>query len=252
MSIELHHCTFGSSRRKPTRLIHNIESYHHLNQLCDNQRKHEPWGRKPDGSWATAEETAYPWPLARAIATQVVVQLQCHLPSFAEQECTLQALRASTNVQPRKILSSLVLEFKQLLNQPDSSPLPPHAGKLSTPKLGYVASAPENHITVGVHFSQEEFLQEALRLQHPTEQQALFPREVRTNVSYLTSQTVHQVARERTEQVRRWTTLATELLDEERKMKASLSPRIAEVLKDETLALRLAHSRGWTRGLNLS
>ncbi len=161
----------------------------------------------------------------------------CHLPSFAEQECTLQALRASTNVQPCKILSSLVLEFKQLLNQPDSSPLPPHAGKLSTPKLGYVASTPENHITVGVHFSQEEFLQEALRLQHPTEQQALFPREVRTNVSYLTSKTVHQVARERTEQVRRWTTRATELLDEERKKKASLSPRIAEVLKDKRLCL---------------
>ena len=55
----------------------------------------------------------------------------------------------------------------------------------------------------GVHFSPEEFLQEALRLQRPTEQQSLFPKEVRTNVSYLTSKTVHQVAKERTEQVRR-------------------------------------------------
>ena len=105
-STEMHHCMFGSSRRKLTKLIHNIPAFHHLNQLCDNKREHEPWGQRPDGSWATAEETAYPWPLARAIAAQVLLQLQelgveCHLPSFAEQEATLQAMRATTNIQPR-------------------------------------------------------------------------------------------------------------------------------------------------------
>ena len=109
ISIETHHCMFGSSRRKLTRLIHNIQSFHQLHQMCDNQHEHEPWGQKPDGSSATSEETAYPWPLARAIAAQVVIQLQdrgivCRLPSFAEQECTLQAVRASTNIQPRKNL----------------------------------------------------------------------------------------------------------------------------------------------------
>ncbi len=159
-STEMHHCMYGSSRRKLTRLIHNIQSFHDLRKLCDNKHEHEPWGRKPveelpkiaervaqweekikqfrsscaqvawddpvafmlqhdgyrmpladliaptigggnckgsyanlveqfaDGSWATAEETAYPWPLARAIAVQVVIQRQaqglaCHLPSFA-------------------------------------------------------------------------------------------------------------------------------------------------------------------------
>ena len=88
-------------------------------------------------------------------------------------------MRAATNVQPRKNLTPLVPEFKQLISQPDSSPLLPHARKLSAPKQGYVASAPENHITVGVHFTPGEFLQEALRLQHPTEQQSVFPKEVR-------------------------------------------------------------------------
>ena len=76
MSTEMHHCMFGSSRRKLTRLIHNIQAFHHLHQMCDNQYEHEPWGQKPDGSWATSEKTAYQWPLARAIATQVVIQLQ--------------------------------------------------------------------------------------------------------------------------------------------------------------------------------
>ncbi len=83
--------------------------------MCANQHEHEPWGQKPDRSSATSEETAYPWPLARAIATQVVIQLQdqgivCHLPNFAEQECARQAMRASTNIQPRRNLPPLVSE----------------------------------------------------------------------------------------------------------------------------------------------
>ena len=71
-STQLHHCMYGSSRRKLTRLIHNIPSFRQLCQICDNGHEHGPWGQKPDGSWATSEETAYPWPLARAIAAQVV------------------------------------------------------------------------------------------------------------------------------------------------------------------------------------
>ena len=128
-STEMHHCMFGSSRRKLTKLIHNIPAFHHLNQLCDNKHEHEPWGQKPDGSWATAEETAYPWPLARAIAAQVLLQLQelgveCHLPSFAEQEATLQAMRAATNIQPCKGLPPLVPEFKQVTTHVDTASLP--------------------------------------------------------------------------------------------------------------------------------
>ena len=119
MSTEMHHCMFGLSRTKLTRLIHDIQSFHQLHQMRDNQHEHEPWGQKPDGSWATPEETAYPWPLARAIAARVVIQLQdqgivCHLPSFAEQECTLQAMRASANILPRRNLPPLVPEFKQI------------------------------------------------------------------------------------------------------------------------------------------
>ena len=124
---------YGSSRRKLTRLIHNIPSFHQVHEMCDNQHEHEPWGQKPDGSWATSEETAYPWPRARAIAAQVVIQLQdqglvCHLPSFPEQECTLQAMRAATNIQPRKNLTPSVPEFKQVIHQESQTPsLPTHA-----------------------------------------------------------------------------------------------------------------------------
>ena len=58
-TTQLHHCMYVSSRRKLTRLVHNILSFHQLHQMCDNQHEHEPWGQKPDGAWATSEETAY-------------------------------------------------------------------------------------------------------------------------------------------------------------------------------------------------
>ena len=242
MSTDFHHCMFGSSRRKLTRLIHNIPSFHQLHHLCDNQHEHEPWGQKPDGSWATSEETAYPWPLARAIAAQVLLQLQdfgvqCHPPSFAQQEATLQAMRASTDIQPRKHLPPLVPEFKQISTQAHDASLPPYSRKLSTPKRGQIASATKDHVTVGVHFSPEEFVAEALSLRHPTEQQSLFPREVKENVAYLSKSTIHEVAMKRTERIREWTSYAIDHDNREKSAKAVLSHRIASVLKEKRLGL---------------
>ena len=213
--------------------------------MCDNSHEHEPWGQKPDGSWATSEETAYPWPLARAIATQVVLQLQdqgvvCHLPSFAEQECTIQAMRAATNIQPRKNLPPMVPEFKQVLSQSARAPLPTHARRLSTPKRGYVASAKEDsedQVTVGLYFSPEEFVKEAIRVCHPTEHNCFFPKEVRSNVAHISDRSIHQIALDRTEEVKRWAFLSKELAAKEKDLKAAISPRIAEVLKDKRLCL---------------
>jgi len=134
MSTDLHHCMFGSTRRKLTKLIHNIYHFHQLHKLYDNQHEHEPWRQKPDGSWATSEETAYPWPLARSIAAKLVLQLQsqgivCHLPSFVEQEATF---------NPANISLRLCQNSKKWSKTHSSN-----ARVLSTPKRGYIASAKE-------------------------------------------------------------------------------------------------------------
>ena len=146
-------------------------------------------------------------------------------------------MRAATNIQPRKNLPSLVPEFKEVTTQAESASLPSRASKLSAPKRGYVASAPKGQVTIGIHFSPEEFIQEALSLGHPTEQQSLFPKEVRENVAHLSARTVHQVAIERTEQIRKWTAFAIDIDKEERAAKSNLSHRIADVLKDKRLKL---------------
>ena len=149
-------------------------------------------------------------------------------------------MRAATNIQPRKNLPPLVPELKQVIHQDAQAPLPPHARLLSTPKRGYVASAKESNdiqVTVGLHFSPEEFLNEAVRLCDPTEHNSLFPKEVRANVAHLSNNTVHQIALERTEEVKRWVALSNELSAKERDLKSSISPRIGEVLKDKRLCL---------------
>ena len=90
MSTEMHHCMYRSSRRKLTRLIHNIQSFHDLRKLCNNL-SHEQLPMGPFGPMDLGQlprKQLYPWPLARAIAVQAVIQRQaqglfCHLPSFA-------------------------------------------------------------------------------------------------------------------------------------------------------------------------
>ena len=80
-------------------------------------------------------------------------------------------------------------------------------------------------------------MNEAVRLCHPTEHNSLFPKEVRANVAHLSNNTVHQIALERTEEVKRWVALSREFSAKERDLKSSISPRIAEVLKDKRLCL---------------
>ena len=65
----------------------------------------------------------------------------------------------------------------------------------------------------------------------------MFPKEVRTNVAHLSDKSVHQIVLERTEEVKRWVALSKELSTKEQDLKASISPRIAEVLKDKRLCL---------------
>ena len=56
-------------------------------------------------------------------------------------------------------------------------------------------------------------------------------------MSHLENRSVHQIALDRTEEVKRWVSLSKELAAKERDLKASISPRIAGVLKDKRLCL---------------
>ena len=135
-----HHCQYGSSRRKLTKILHNMIAFSQLEPFCDNNHKHEPWGQSPDGHWRTSAETAYPW-LSQPSWSHSLTKIVCSPPMFALQETTLQTMRATTNIEPRRGLPPMVSEFECIQQWPSHKPLPPLARALSTPSRGQFASA---------------------------------------------------------------------------------------------------------------
>ena len=237
-----HHCEYGSARRKCTRFVHCIPGLHL--KPCSGSHPHEKWGRASAG-WATSEETAYPWQLCRAFAAQIVLLLQdlgalCPTPAFASQEATLQAARGLSNHQSGKASLPLVPEFKHA--DCSSRPLPPLSRALSTPRKGYVASAEgsqedKTDITVGIHWSPEEFISEALKIGHPEQVTNLLPPELQCALDKNETTSLHAIGMERTSELRRWISLANRHAGDEAQLKTTLGERRAEVLKDKRILL---------------
>ena len=173
------------------------------------------------------------------MATHVALELQslgvvCEMPSFAKQEATIQSMRAASNIQPRKGLPPLVPEFKQVHSQLTTESLPDNSRKLSAPRPGYIASAnKEGQITVGVHYSPDEFVKEAMKLIHPSQQQSIFPKQMRDTVESVTSSHVRVpnglVQNGRGEKM--------DKSEQEKRGKSRRRDRIREVLHDKRLCL---------------
>ena len=245
--VFFHHCRYGSSRRKLTKFLHNIPSLQLLESYCDNTRTHEPWGQSPAGHWRTSEETAYPWDLCRAIASKLALQLQedgfqCQRPAFATQEAGLQTMRATTSLQPRRGLPPMVPEFKQIITHPANMPLPHqgiHASGNGCSSHSHNASGPdtEHTITVGVHHTPEEFVQQALVIGHPTRFHSFFPDEMNEVVQHCAHNTPGGLAQERTEEIKRWIHLASSLSEAEHRLKENMSSRRKQVLQGKNLLL---------------
>ena len=255
--VFFHHCRYGSARRKLTKFLHNVPSFQQLESFCDNQHQHEPWGQDPAGHWRTSEETTYPWQLCRAIATKLALQLEqdgycCSHPVFALQEASLNTMRATTDIQPRRGLPPMVSEFCQIMSHPHDAPLPPNSRRLSTLSRGTVASekpeetssrsvgSPKDQhqtVTIGIHHSPEEFVQKALEIGHPTRMHSFFPDEMEEVVCHYMNNSVAAIAQARTEEIRRWLQLKLSLSNEEISLKTSMSERRKEVLKNKSLCL---------------
>lgn len=280
MEVSFHHCRYGSSRRKLTKLLHNIPTFQLLESFCDQQHSHEPWGQSPSGHWRTAEETTYPWELCRAIAAKLALQLEqdghkCAPPVFALQEASLQTMRATTDLQPRRGLPPMVPAFKQVIRQPSNQPLPPNARRLTTHFQGVVASGTDeinsiskdsvnpnnletsdvhreqhpdtsNTITVGIHFPPDEFVQQALKIGHPSRLHSFFPTEMEEVVNFYLKSPPHKLALDRTEEIKRWVHLARSSTEAEEALKSTMSERRRTVLagKNLTLFKRLLEEAG--------
>lgn len=233
-----------------------VPSFSALQAFCQGDHDHEPWGQcamAPNG-WATSHETAYPWALCRSLAFALSDWLQQQgliFPPlcFAQQEASLQTLRAATGTQSRKPLPPLVPEFAAILRHPADAPLPPLSRKLSTPRPGHFASEEirkgeaeqvtetKEHITIGIHWAPEEFVAEAIRVGHPALLASNFPVEMIEANNFCASRTDYEVAKHRTEVVKRWLSLANDFSQAEATNKDSLSTRRRQVLEKKRLHL---------------
>ena len=118
--VFLHHCMFGSERKKLTRLRANFEQLSIIGVSCNNQRTHAKWGLVKS-KWATSLEVEYPHALCKAWARVFIdtilafgaVSPPLQLSDLPEH--SLRQSQAATQKQPRgKRLPPLVREFKQV------------------------------------------------------------------------------------------------------------------------------------------
>ena len=122
-------CAYGSERPKWTALAHNTKALLQLCKCCpgiSKAHKHKPWGmvygNDSERKFSTAEETAYPMPLAYAIAyylAQELISMGWRPPAieFASPETmTYQYLRSIVGQQPKASkVPPLLSEFAHVL-----------------------------------------------------------------------------------------------------------------------------------------
>ena len=234
-----HHCMYGSARRKHTRLTHNIPAVCQLECRCDDTHAHEPWGQTDTG-WATAEETAYPWPLCRRLSALVALQLQehglqCPTPVFATHASQLDAIRHHTEFQPTLKGLPWVSEFKTILHLDAHQPVPPDERLIGTPAVGYIASASKK--TVGVHRSPQEFIDAALAAKHPGFVADQLPSPMLEAVEFCAKHSDEFVATSRSETLRSMMAEAQNLAGQEKDFKALMSDRRKVILAKKRLLL---------------
>ena len=207
--------------------------------LCDNQHSHEPWGHTENG-WATAQETAYLWPLARKLATMVALHLQnhgvnCPTPTFAKHAKELDSIRHQIQAQYSAKGLPWVSEFSHTMQIPAHDPVPPNARLLTTPTLGDIARV--GYKTIGIHRSPKEFVDQAIASGHPGQIADELPSAMKEAVAFITEQSPQVVAQHRSEMLRRMIARSSQLAGEEKTLKQNMSTRRRKVLENKRLLL---------------
>ena len=127
MYSTFHTCQYGSKRLKRTMFAHNHPSFAAINMKCpvvSSSHRHEKWGVTKQG-FATSEETAYPFVLARTVAhafakALLSLKLTASAETFSELQASssrvLQAIRGQTGLQPKaQKLPPIVPEYQTLI-----------------------------------------------------------------------------------------------------------------------------------------
>ena len=257
MHTDFQHCAFGGRRPKWTRLHHNHPTFQSLHRLCPGAncaQHHLPWGRSADGSFATAQETAYPQPLASSIAG-CFARAVTVLP---EAEPSIAAIRATSGLQPKAAaMQPLVPEHRRVLvaRGPNDAALPALRSRLEAPwsdaRFRPAISVPVHsqllradnrgseqiEVAWGTAWSPEEFVKEAIKAGHPKTFDTVLPSALKHSIEVNASTSPSERASLRAQWFAKWTKRAADLSADESALKAGLQPYARDILLPKRILL---------------
>lgn len=254
-------CMFGGARNKKTLLWHSkLLTLKSLQVMCDKSHQHMPWGilKGSKRAFATAKERNYPdlWclKLAREVAAQVPRKVQKAKPD--------QSSRVLREVQPRRGMQEIIPEFKeiQVLEKCgmeevslglDWLKLKSKGKSLRGLELGSeakvlhveeVEDGPGSgcktwQITVGIHWTPSQFVDEAMTLVHPFDRTIRVPPSVAEAVSWAARVGPHEVVAYREREMERIKRLAKTLEPKEIQVHSKLNPDVEAVVKSKNILL---------------
>ena len=267
-----HSCQYGSNRQKKTMLAHNHEVFSKISKMCQGESKshrHLPWGVNANNKFATSEETAYPFQLARDIAAAFVQALlkagmipppatfdQMH----SQSEHVLQAIRAQSGAQPKITkLPPLVPEFSKVItrkiNPEKDNPVPQNAKKLSSNPIesarmkgGCDDRAPLDCDTLmeeanlvsetwGLYHSPEEFVAKAVEAGHPHGMKQCIPEVLSRAIERNRDVSAAKRAEHRTNKIKQGLSWTSELESEEKELKASMHTDVKAIVACKRIKL---------------
>jgi hypothetical protein len=276
--VDFQHCKWSplvDSRAKWTRIRTNIGSLLKLAGPCQLEHKHLGWGVKPDGSFATADETAYPLDMCTAIGTSVVQELQSKgfsIPNFSLNENMDAAQphkkrRAVAARQPRgKNLPAVISEFKEIITckicdlkkwhkplripVPDlvsingdglqtvdqNNALPAFSATTRISKEQLSALPSDSEIIVGVLRTPEEFFEAAKLAKHPLDLDGSIPDEIVCAMEEMFRVPPHEYSKRLISKIGELTKLTKDCELEDREALERMDPLVRTILHKKKLA----------------
>ena len=267
-----HSCQYGSNRQKKTMLAHNHPAFAAISKQCPGESKthrHLQWGITPSNRFATSEETAYPFQLARDIASAYVQALleagmipppETFRDLESQSEHVLQAVRAQSGYQPKIAkLPPLVPEFAKIITRKrhisDNASDPPLAKRLSSSPIessrmkgGCAGRTPhdsDNQMegedtfseTWGIYHSPEEFIAKAAEAGHPHGMKQCLPDALNQAIKLNKNLSSASRAEHRTKKLKQWIQWSSELSREECELRETMHPEVRAILDSKKIKL---------------
>ena len=95
----------------------------------------------------------------------------------------------------------------------------------------------QSDVVIGIPWSPSEFVKEAVRLGHPKHFLRHLPEPLEKTIKALQVTSLHEVAKDRTAEMRKWVLRASELKSKEKELKLSLDAHVKDILKIKRMML---------------